>query len=550
MVPSTGYKIENGVCSSLGINKTEIVVPSELENPDKGIRVGYIDGEKVSVAVTKMFSMDFICDKSVVGAKISDLKIRRNINYHFRVLTQYACNATYEDKSCPLKPYPAIPAALATRPSPQWFDDVKFGIFIHWSLFSVPAFKSEWYYKYLHNGQEAYVKYHNKVYGCSGIAEDKYPCDGKRFGYDEFADMFQAQLYNASEWAELFKSAGAEYVVLTTKHHDGFCNYPSPEHYLYNSMERGSHRDLTGELTKAVKSAGMHMGLYHSIKEWGNSLFIKDKKDKTRKYVDQVLHPSLIQITKDYEPDLIWSDGSDEVDEREKYWQNEKFLSWLYSSSNVKDKVIVNSRWGYDGSGDYLTGSDRYLPDTVLDEKYECCFTMTKDCWCYDKTKKLSDFYSSKELINDLIRVVATGGNMLINVGPTSEGRITVEYEERLRDIGKFMKVNGEAIYKTKPYKSPFDDVKSKKIAYTVPKDNNKILYVLFSDWPKQSDNKLTLTIPRANENTKISLLGDSKGHKFTFENSESGLIINFPTFEMNDIPNTFFYVLKLENVD
>lgn len=114
------------------------------------------------------------------------------------------------------------------------------------------------------------MKYHNKMYGCSGIAEDKFPCNGKKFTYDQFADMFQAQLYNATDWAELFKYAGAQYVVLTTKHHDGFCNYPSPQHYLYNSVDRGAHRDLTGELTNAVKKAGMHMGLYHSIKEWGN----------------------------------------------------------------------------------------------------------------------------------------------------------------------------------------------------------------------------------------------------------------------------------------
>lgn len=395
------------------------------------------------------------------------------------------------------------------------------------------------------------MKYHNKMYGCSGIAEDKFPCNGKKFTYDQFADMFQAQLYNATDWAELFKYAGAQYVVLTTKHHDGFCNYPSPQHYLYNSVDRGAHRDLTGELTNAVKKAGMHMGLYHSIKEWGNPIMENDKKDGTNKFAEQILHPSLIQITNDYKPDLIWSDGSDEVTTPETFYKNEQFLSWLYSASPVKNQVIVNSRWGYVGSGDYLTGSDRYIPDTTIGEKYECCFTMTKDCWCYDKTKTIKDFYSSKELIRDIITVVATGGNMLLNIGPTADGRITPEYEERLRDIGKFMKINGEAIYKTKPYKTPFNDIKNKNIAFTVPKNNNNgVLYVLFYNWPKHSDSKMTLTVPRATENTKISLLGDTKGYKFTYQNSESGLVINFPVFELSDIPDTFAYVLKLENVN
>lgn len=252
---SSGVKINGGKCVSLGNLETEIVVPSDLEEHDQGIRIGYINGEKVKNHLTRMFTMDFICDEKQSETIVSDLMIRRDVFYHFTVKSSFACNITQTSEKCLLKPYPNSYAGVAARPIPKWFDDVKFGIFIHWSIFSVPAYKSEWYYKYLHREQEAYVKYHNKMYGCSGIAENKFPCNGKRFNYDEFADMFQAQLFDPTSWANLFKKSGAKYVVYTSKHHDGFCNYPSPQHYLYNSVERGPHRDLVGDLTKAVKAA-------------------------------------------------------------------------------------------------------------------------------------------------------------------------------------------------------------------------------------------------------------------------------------------------------
>ncbi len=163
--------------------------------------------------------------------------------------------------------------SLDSRPVPNWFADAKFGIFIHWGPYSVPAWSpkgtySEWYQYWLqdktlfgnseYTGTEVY-DYHTKTYG-------------KDFPYYNFGDMFKADLFKPSEWAKLFEKAGAKYVVLTTKHHDGYCLWPSKEAndrgFSWNSMDIGAHRDLVGELTKEVKAEGLKMGFYYSLYEW------------------------------------------------------------------------------------------------------------------------------------------------------------------------------------------------------------------------------------------------------------------------------------------
>lgn len=231
-----------------------------------------------------------------------------------------------------------------------------------------------------------------------------------------------------------------------------------------------------------------------------------------------------------------------------RYWDSPDFLSWLYSSSPVKNTIVTNSRWGDTVSGDYLTGNDRYTPTDTVGEKYECCYTMTKDCWSYDKTKTLSDFYSSKQLIMQLANIVATGGNFLLNVGPTADGRITPEYEERLNDIGDWMNINSESIYSTIPYKTPFEN--NKQISYTVSKKDPSVLYAIFFTWPDSNTNLLKLKTPKATDNTEITLLGDKKSTKFTFEQKEDGLEIKFPFYTLNELPNPYGWVLKLKNTN
>ena len=149
--------------------------------------------------------------------------------------------------------------SLDLRETPEWFKDAKFGIFIHWGLYSVPAWGpkgsyAEWYLNGLNNGDTARLRYHHDNYG-------------KDFPYWKFIDLFRAENYNPDKWASIFKKSGAKYVVLTSKHHDGFCLWPSKESKGYNSVSGAAGRDLLGELNGSLKKVGLKSGLYYSLYE-------------------------------------------------------------------------------------------------------------------------------------------------------------------------------------------------------------------------------------------------------------------------------------------
>lgn len=158
--------------------------------------------------------------------------------------------------------------SLDRRPLPRWYDHAKIGIFVHWGVYAVPAFGTEWFWTNWRTAQHpAYVEYmaHNYPPG---------------FTYQDFGTQFTAELFNATEWAQLFASSGARYVVLTSKHHDGFALWPSHYAFGWNAVDVGPHRDVVGELAAAVRQhpAGMRFGLYHSLMEWYNPMYLSDKK--------------------------------------------------------------------------------------------------------------------------------------------------------------------------------------------------------------------------------------------------------------------------------
>lgn len=333
-------------------------------------------------------------------------------------------------------------ASIDSRPLPQWFDDAKFGIFIHWGIFSVPSFQDEWYWWHLRGEKDnATVAFHEKVYG-------------KDFRYPEFAPMFKAKFFDPEQWASMFKKAGARYVVFTSKHHEGFTNWPSKTSFNWNSMDVGPHRDLVGELTAAVRRHNMSMGLYHSLFEWFNPLYLADKATnfQTRSYVEQKAIAGLRELVQSYHPDLIWSDGDWEADSV-LYWGSPDFLAWLYNDSPVKDTVVVNDRWGEGCSlrhGGYYSGGDRQQPGPeLLKHKWENAMTMDASTWGYSRKSSLQAYLSATDILRELSSTVAFGGNLLLNVGPTADGLILPIFEERLAQVGDFLRINGEAIYAT-----------------------------------------------------------------------------------------------------
>ena len=221
--------------------------------------------------------------------------------------------------------------SLDSRPTPQWFKDAKFGIFIHWGLYSVPAWGpkgsyAEWYLNGLNSGDSLRLTYH----------EDNY---GKDFPYRKFIDLFDPIDYQPDQWAELFKQCGAKYVVLTSKHHDGFCLWPSEQSNGYNSVDGAAKRDLLGDLNTAVKNSGLRSGFYYSLYEWDHP----DYPDNINDYVNDHMLPQIKDAVQRYKPDIIFSDGEWDRDSRE--WRSEEFLAWLYNDSNAPEDVVVNDRW-------------------------------------------------------------------------------------------------------------------------------------------------------------------------------------------------------------
>ena len=363
--------------------------------------------------------------------------------------------------------YEASWESLDKRPIPEWFENAKFGIFIHWGVYSVPAWRkiesakyasyAEWYYARVMN---------NELNGGKDFHEKNF---GKDFEYRDFAPLFKAELFDPAFYAELFKSAGAKYVVLTSKHHDGFCLFGSDSKHKrnWNAVEIGPMRDLVGDLTRAVKDEGLKMGLYYSIPEWESigthktesGWFIDEAMVKKygvgeEKYVSETLLVELKQLIEGYEPSLLFSDGG-EWDMDEDFAQTKEFLSWLYSESKVRGEIVVNDRFakGMPGQhGDYYS-SEYADADLNSDGKTFHPWEESRGIggsYGFNRAERLADYQSTEGLIYELVDVVSRGGNFLLNVGPTADGRIPVIMEERLREIGKWLNVNGRAIYETR----------------------------------------------------------------------------------------------------
>jgi alpha-L-fucosidase len=341
--------------------------------------------------------------------------------------------------------YDANWTSLDTRPLPSWYDDAKVGIFIVGGVFSVPSWgeefggaSGEWFQDYWQlEKRQSYVDF---------MAQNYPP----GFTYADFAASLKYDLFNATQWAELFVKSGAKYTVFLTKHHDGFTLWPSATSFNWNSQDVGPRRDVTGEITAATKAAGLHAGVYHSLFEWVNPLFLADQANNftTRNFVKKTMG-ELHDLVSRYEPDVIWSDG--DWPAGDEYWQAPlEFLQWLVNDSPVKDTVVFNDRWGKGDSckhGSFYSCQDRYNPGKVQTHKWENAMTLDYHSWGYRRNARAGDYMPLDQLLEQLVSTVAFGGNILINVGPAVDGSIPVIMEERLVSLGAWLSVNGEGVY-------------------------------------------------------------------------------------------------------
>eukprot|EP00092_Neocalanus_flemingeri_P026849 GFUD01029105.1.p1 GENE.GFUD01029105.1~~GFUD01029105.1.p1 ORF type:complete len:519 (+),score=132.75 GFUD01029105.1:145-1557(+) len=436
--------------------------------------------------------------------------------------------------------------SLDSRPLPAWYDEAKVGVFMHWGPYSVPGVASEWFWLQWNRrdpanpGDMEIVKY----------MEDFYPPD---FKYQQFGSQFSAEFFNATFWAELVAASGAKYFVFTSKHHDGFNNWPSKRNFGWNSQDIGPKRDVVGELAEAFRAENkVVFGLYHSLFEWYHPLYLQDKANNytTKYFVEEKMGPELMELVTKYQPAVLWSDGDWEADPE--FWDSLKFLSWLYSESPVKDKIVTNDRWGRGvlcKHGDFFTCSDRYNPGVLQNHKWENAMTIDKESWGFRRNMKLSDILTMEELITELAVTVSCGGNLLMNVGPNKDGIIDTIFEERLRQMGDWLGVNGEAIYGSKPWTHQNDSLNG-DVWFTskLSPSDGQVVYAILLAWPESG--KLELGSPRPGQDTKVTLLGlAGTDLKWTDPAGQVTLAVDLP--ELGGVGLNWgwvFKMVKLEN--
>ncbi|XP_069125094.1 alpha-L-fucosidase-like [Argopecten irradians] len=428
-------------------------------------------------------------------------------------------------------------ASLDTRPLPAWFDEGKIGIMLHVGVFSVPSFGSEWFWDEWKANVPSYVNF----------MKHNYPPE---FTYPDFAPKFTFEFFNPDEWAKFLSDAGAKYVILTTKHHEGFTNWPSKFSFNWNSMDVGPKRDIVGELAAAVRKRGdVHFGVYHSLYEWFNPLYLEDKANhyKSQNFIKEKLMPEMYELVNNYKPEIFWSDG--DWDAKDVYWNSTEFVAWLYNESPVKDTVIVNDRWGNNTRcihGGYWNCKDRYNPRVLLKHKWENIMTMDKKAGAYRREATLRDYYTMEELIENLVSTVSCGGNLLINVGITHDGRVIPVFEERLMKMRKWLDVNGEAIYSTKPWTHQ-NDTLTPGVWYTSKETvNGTVVYAIVLDWPKI--NLLLLGAPDMANDTTVSMVGYPGELKWV-PGTISGVVVEIPPIPYGKLPCQYAWVFKFTNL-
>lgn len=344
---------------------------------------------------------------------------------------------------------------------PQWYKQAKFGIFIHWGVYSVPAYDSEWYSRNMYiQGEKAY-EHHLKTYG-----------KHTEFGYKDFIPMFTAERFDAAEWAELFRQSGAKYVMPVAEHHDGFQMYRS-ELSAYNAYEMGPRRDLLGEMKQAFEERDLVLcASSHRAEHW---FFMSHGKE-----FESDIHEPL-QLGDFYWPaqpepdhhDLFGSPPNEEYLEDwllrtceivDRYQPRVVYFDWWIQNAVFKPYLRTFAAYYYNKGEEWGTPvainykHDAYMFGTAVPDVERGQFAelkpyywqtdtaVAKNSWCYTEN---NDYKSSVEIIRDLVDIVSKNGNLLLNIGPKADGSIPQEDRQILTDIGDWLRVNGEAIYET-----------------------------------------------------------------------------------------------------
>ena len=444
---------------------------------------------------------------------------------------------------------PTWESIRANYHDPEWFRDAKFGIMMHWGIYSVPAHGSEWYVRYMYGGNKGVMQWHTEHFGPT-----------EKFGYKDFFPMFTAAKWDPDAWAKLFKDAGAKYVLASGEHHDGFSNWKSDLN-KFNSVNYGPHRDLVGDLTAAVRKVGLKTGVANHSNahfdfipalpgsdqfdpEWSAFYSVADRSDAAYAKFVETWTTKNIELIDQYQPDMLWFDfnGSD------RSWDPLKMrlCAYYYNRAAAWGKQVAISSKGQSFLAGMLMDYERegrapkhltdyvWQPDDPIADKFGYVEVPDANGKMVGLPLK-----SPAGIVGNLVRNVSRNGNYLLNISPKADGTIPEAQQAVLLAIGKWLGVNGDAIYGTRPWKMSEEG----RVYFTT---KGQTLYAISLAWPTNN----VLVIPALGEGKgqegqieKVELLGHDGSLEFT--QTADGLTVKFPA----EKPCAYAYALKISGL-
>lgn len=462
---------------------------------------------------------------------------------------------------------------------PQWFDDAKFGLSMHWGLYSVPARQSEWYVRYMYGGNAGIMRDHVAKYG---------PLD--KFGYKDFIPLFTMEKWDPDAWATLFKKAGVKFIVPTVEHHDGYSLWDSA-YNKYNAKRMGPKRDLVADLATAVRKQGIKFGVAnHSMEhfnfirppgrevptdlydpEWKDFYSVADRSDSARERFNRVWLAKNIELIDKFQPDILWFDNG--LNARSLDPLKLQLAAYYYNRAAEWGKTVSLSTKGEGERAAYLAGTirdyerqGRIYPREVKHYSWQVDDPIGSK---FGYVKEIV-YKPASLLIRRIVDTTSMGGVYMLNLSPLPDGTLPQEQQDRLLAIGAWLDVNGEAIYGTRPWKKygegpyadapapawrapgpddpPNESYSAKEFRFTT---RGNILYALLMDWPQDGEAIVTslatgsAALP-SGKIEKVELLG-APG-PLTFKQDSSGLHVALPSAKPPRLDHV--YALKITGLN
>lgn len=460
--------------------------------------------------------------------------------------------------------------------APEWFRDTKLGIYFHWGVYSVPAHASEWYPRLMHLPGHGAYKHHLKKYG--------HP---SKFGYHDFAPMFKAEKFDPEEWAELFEQTGARFAGPVAEHHDGFSMWDS-EVTPWNARDVGPKRDITGELAVSLRKRGMQLitTFHHArhLQRYDKPMKVKEFNGDNRvnwmshyplfegmppvsddprlsmlygklpekEWLEDVWLAKLKEVVDKYQPDMIWFDSwLDQIPEE----YRAQFCAYYLNKAAKLGKEVVILRKQKDLPLDFtVLDHEKSRMSGASENVWMTDDTISRGSWCYTDSLTIKP---AADIIHALADTVAKNGIVLMNISPMADGTIPQNQRKTLQGIGEWMKINGEAIYATRPWdvfgegptKEPgggFGDANqflnlkysANDFRFTCSKDG-KTVYAIMLGWPETGESVNIRSL--ANDKlrvTAVSLLGCDE--KIDWQQTTDSLSVTLPHTKISDIAVAF----------